>query len=286
MSPSRRTQQASRGADPRGCAACAPLGFALGAERRVATRGPRDRSDRTGAVRAAGARDRQTRVRARRRAAVVPRGTRASVPRARSVASRAWREHRGAPIARPERRVRPARETGYSRAAMPTAGILVIGNEILSGKVVDTNSPYLCRELRALGVDVERIVTIPDVIDVIADHVRSAERELRLRAHLGRHRPDPRRPHDRGRRGGLRPPARAQRIDPRAHAARDGGNEPNAEPAQDGADPGRRDAARRRRPVVPARRRRERLHLPRHPGAAAQEVRVGARSLPRRARSC
>lgn len=56
---------------------------------------------------------------------------------------------------------------------MPTAGILVIGNEILSGKVVDTNSPYLCRELRTLGVDVERIVTIPDAIDVIAEHVRS-----------------------------------------------------------------------------------------------------------------
>jgi molybdenum cofactor synthesis domain-containing protein len=55
---------------------------------------------------------------------------------------------------------------------MPTAGILVIGNEILSGKVVDTNSPYLCRELRALGVDVERIITIPDAIDVIAEHVR------------------------------------------------------------------------------------------------------------------
>jgi molybdenum cofactor synthesis domain-containing protein len=55
---------------------------------------------------------------------------------------------------------------------MPTAGILVIGNEILSGKVVDTNSPYLCRELRALGVDVERIVTIPDEIPVIAEHVR------------------------------------------------------------------------------------------------------------------
>jgi FAD synthetase len=55
---------------------------------------------------------------------------------------------------------------------MPTAGILVIGNEILSGKVVDTNSPYLCRELRALGVDVERIVTIPDVVSVIAEHVR------------------------------------------------------------------------------------------------------------------
>jgi molybdenum cofactor synthesis domain-containing protein len=55
---------------------------------------------------------------------------------------------------------------------MPTAGILVIGNEILSGKVVDTNSPFLCRELRQLGVDVERISVIPDVIDVIAADVR------------------------------------------------------------------------------------------------------------------
>jgi len=56
---------------------------------------------------------------------------------------------------------------------MSTAGIVVIGNEILSGKVVDTNSPYLCRELRTLGVDVERIVTIPDVVEVIAEHVKA-----------------------------------------------------------------------------------------------------------------
>jgi molybdenum cofactor synthesis domain-containing protein len=56
---------------------------------------------------------------------------------------------------------------------MPTAGILVIGNEILSGKVIDTNSPFLCRELRDLGVDVERIYVIPDVIDTIARDVRS-----------------------------------------------------------------------------------------------------------------
>jgi molybdenum cofactor synthesis domain-containing protein len=56
---------------------------------------------------------------------------------------------------------------------MSTAGILVIGNEILSGKVVDTNSPYLCRELRSLGVEVERIVTIPDSVEVIAEHVKA-----------------------------------------------------------------------------------------------------------------
>ncbi len=56
---------------------------------------------------------------------------------------------------------------------MPTAGILVIGNEILSGKVTDANSPYLCRELRTLGVDVERILTIPDDVQVIACEVRA-----------------------------------------------------------------------------------------------------------------
>lgn len=52
-----------------------------------------------------------------------------------------------------------------------TAGIIVIGNEILSGKVVDTNSPYLCQELRALGVDVRRIVVVPDDIAIIAEDV-------------------------------------------------------------------------------------------------------------------
>ncbi len=52
-----------------------------------------------------------------------------------------------------------------------TAGIMVIGNEILSGKVVDTNSPYMCQELRSLGVDVRRIAVIPDDIEVIASDV-------------------------------------------------------------------------------------------------------------------
>ncbi len=54
---------------------------------------------------------------------------------------------------------------------MSTAGLLIIGNEILSGKVQDENTPYLVRELRALGVDVERIYIVPDEIDVIASHV-------------------------------------------------------------------------------------------------------------------
>ncbi len=54
-----------------------------------------------------------------------------------------------------------------------TAGILIIGNEVLSGKVVDQNSPYLARELRALGVEVKRISTIPDEVPVIAQEVQA-----------------------------------------------------------------------------------------------------------------
>ena len=52
-----------------------------------------------------------------------------------------------------------------------TAGIILVGNEILSGKVVDANASYLCRELRALGVDVRRISVIPDEVDLIAAEV-------------------------------------------------------------------------------------------------------------------
>ncbi|HKA62659.1 MAG TPA: competence/damage-inducible protein A [Methylomirabilota bacterium] len=54
-----------------------------------------------------------------------------------------------------------------------TAGILLIGNEILSGKITDANAAYLCRELRALGVEVRRITVIPDEIDLIAAEVRA-----------------------------------------------------------------------------------------------------------------
>ena len=54
-----------------------------------------------------------------------------------------------------------------------TAAIIVIGNEILSGKVVDTNAAFLCRELRGLGVGLRRILVIPDELDEIAEAVRS-----------------------------------------------------------------------------------------------------------------
>jgi len=54
----------------------------------------------------------------------------------------------------------------------PTAGMVVIGNEILSGKIVDTNSPYLCRELNFLGIPLLRLYTIPDDFSLIGKTVR------------------------------------------------------------------------------------------------------------------
>src|SRR5215510_11471538 len=62
---------------------------------------------------------------------------------------------------------------------MWTAGILIIGNEILTSKVQDENAPYLLRELRALGVDVRRVHVIPDVISEIADEIRGFSRQFR-----------------------------------------------------------------------------------------------------------
>jgi molybdenum cofactor synthesis domain-containing protein len=48
-----------------------------------------------------------------------------------------------------------------------TAGIIIIGNEILSGKVGDTNSPFLASELRELGISLRRISVIPDDAETI-----------------------------------------------------------------------------------------------------------------------
>jgi molybdenum cofactor synthesis domain-containing protein len=59
-----------------------------------------------------------------------------------------------------------------------TAGIIIIGNEVLSGKTQDTNSHYLAKELRALGVELRRVVVIPDEIELIGREVADFSREF------------------------------------------------------------------------------------------------------------
>jgi molybdenum cofactor synthesis domain-containing protein len=54
-----------------------------------------------------------------------------------------------------------------------TAGIIIIGDEVLSGKFQDENSPFMAKQLREHGVDLRRISVIPDDIDEIAREVRA-----------------------------------------------------------------------------------------------------------------
>ena len=52
-----------------------------------------------------------------------------------------------------------------------TFGIIIIGNEILSGKTLDTNSHLICTELNNLGMVCKEIVTIPDIEKIISEKV-------------------------------------------------------------------------------------------------------------------
>jgi molybdenum cofactor synthesis domain-containing protein len=52
-----------------------------------------------------------------------------------------------------------------------TAAVLVIGNEILSGKVDEANVAVLAKALRSLGVLLRRVVVVLDDIDTIAREV-------------------------------------------------------------------------------------------------------------------
>jgi competence/damage-inducible protein CinA-like protein len=57
---------------------------------------------------------------------------------------------------------------------MPSAEIITIGTELLLGEIQDTNTRYLTRHLRDLGVDIFRTTTVGDNADRIARIIREA----------------------------------------------------------------------------------------------------------------
>ncbi|XP_022083636.1 FAD synthase-like [Acanthaster planci] len=71
------------------------------------------------------------------------------------------------------RQLQGRRTTGFAMAnnSRQTAGVLIIGDEILKGHTQDTNSFFLCKELYDLGVKVERVLVIGDDVKTIADEI-------------------------------------------------------------------------------------------------------------------
>ncbi|GBC99957.1 CinA-like protein [bacterium HR17] len=57
---------------------------------------------------------------------------------------------------------------------MKVAEIIAVGNELLIGDVLDTNTHWLCRRLTRMGVTVRRAVLVRDDEDAIAAEVRGA----------------------------------------------------------------------------------------------------------------
>ncbi|CAG0915593.1 unnamed protein product, partial [Notodromas monacha] len=57
-----------------------------------------------------------------------------------------------------------------------TAAVLIIGDEILKGKVADANAPFLCKRLYRIGVKLARVSVVADDVEKIADELKGLSR--------------------------------------------------------------------------------------------------------------
>src|SRR5690554_7294867 len=60
------------------------------------------------------------------------------------------------------------------------AEIITIGDEILIGQIVDTNSAYISRELNKIGVHVYQITSVQDDRDHILEAFEAARKHVSL----------------------------------------------------------------------------------------------------------
>ena len=62
--------------------------------------------------------------------------------------------------------------------ANPTAAIIIIGNEILSGRTVDKNINFIAKELDELGISLLEVRIVPDVKKEIIEAVNALRRRF------------------------------------------------------------------------------------------------------------
>ena len=53
-----------------------------------------------------------------------------------------------------------------------SAGVVVIGNEILSGRTQDLNISYIGKKLEGLGIILSEVTIIPDIENDIANKIK------------------------------------------------------------------------------------------------------------------
>ncbi len=85
-----------------------------------------------------------------------------------------------------------------------SAAVLIVGNELLSGKVHEGEPDRAREDLRALGVELRRVVMLPDDVEAVAREVLRVESGSRRRLHERRRGADPRRSNRGGHRARVR----------------------------------------------------------------------------------
>ena len=63
---------------------------------------------------------------------------------------------------------------------MQKAGIIIIGNEILSGRTLDKNSNFICSRCSVLGIDVKEVKVIGDSKKIIIENVLAYSKKFDL----------------------------------------------------------------------------------------------------------
>ena len=58
------------------------------------------------------------------------------------------------------------------------AGLIIIGNEVLSGRTKDTNTSTLASWLNSLGVEVKEVRVIPDIKETIIKTVNEFRKKF------------------------------------------------------------------------------------------------------------
>jgi len=71
-------------------------------------------------------------------------------------------------------------QTGAGPADTPTAAILLVGNELLTGKIRDSNGHFLAKVLRRRGICLLEMCVVPDDVERIAETVRRLVRSASI----------------------------------------------------------------------------------------------------------